>query len=257
MATEINTHGDMLRHAAVQAGTACFLTLLMTPIFLAVQFGLDPTQLMTVGSAFSSALLTGGAVSAILAAILSYRSTILMRDLTMARKELFRLSRTDQLTGLLNRRGFDELAEAAILGSRQAGVLMCDIDNFKGVNDRFGHDFGDHVLVAIATVFRSFSEEEFGIVSRHGGEEFVLLLTGPAAQRIEFEAELLRRRCEIKVMNKGIPVPITVSIGFASSVEMDDFHQLMRAADDALFRAKRNGRNCAVGAQLQNCNKAA
>lgn len=257
MASDINNQADVLRHTVIRVGIACFLSLLITPFILAVQFGVEPASLVTVASVFKCGLVTAVLVSAVLTSGLTYRSAILMRDLTIARKELFRLSRTDKLTGLLNRRGFDELAKVALRSKGNAGVLMCDIDNFKGVNDRFGHDFGDHVLVIVANIFRSFAEEELAVVARHGGEEFVLLLTATAARSIQLEAERLRRRCEIQVLSGGIPVSITVSIGFASSVEIDDVHQLMQTADEALFRAKRNGRNCVAGARLRDRTKAA
>ncbi len=75
------------------------------------------------------------------------------------RSELSRISQTDQLTGLLNRRGFDDAAMPALRSARQAGapavVFMCDIDHFKSINDRFGHEFGDKALIAVAAVLRA------------------------------------------------------------------------------------------------------
>jgi PleD family two-component response regulator len=90
---------------------------------------------------------TGVIISALLAGGLSYRSALVMQELTLTRAELLRISRTDQLTGLLNRRGFDEAAIPALRKAQDASlptvVLMCDVDRFKAINDRFGHEFGD------------------------------------------------------------------------------------------------------------------
>src|SRR6202008_2834325 len=103
--------------------------------------------------------------------MLSYRSARLMQQLTEMRSEMSRISQTDQLTGILNRRGFDDAAMPALGSARHAGlpavVFMCDIDHFKSINDRFGHEFGDKALIEIAAVLRDFSQAHGGLVSRH------------------------------------------------------------------------------------------
>jgi diguanylate cyclase (GGDEF)-like protein len=93
------------------------------------------------------------------------------------------MSRTDQLTGLLNRRGYLEAATGVLAKAKAAKssavALMCDIDRFKAINDQFGHDFGDKVLIEIGETIRAFGDEHGTLVARHGGEEFV----APACQR--------------------------------------------------------------------------
>ena len=126
-----------------------------------MQFGTDPNATVRAGFVTNSVIMIGIVVSALLTAGLSYRSALVMRELALARAELLRISCTDQLTGLLNRRGFDEAAISALTKAHEANltttVLMCDIDRFKTINDRFGHEFGDKVLIAIGDVLRSFA----------------------------------------------------------------------------------------------------
>jgi GGDEF domain-containing protein len=146
-----------------------------------MQFGTDPEATVGAGFVTKSGIMIGIIVSAVLSGGLSYRSALVMREFALARAELLRISCTDQLTGLLNRRGFDEAAMSALIRAREANlpttVLMCDIDRFKGINDQFGHEFGDKVIVAIAEVLRGFAERRQILVARHGGEEFAALMT--------------------------------------------------------------------------------
>ena len=124
-----------------------------------MQLGTDLDASVGVGDVIFSTICAAVAISAVLAGGLSFRSALLMRDLTLARSELARISHTDQLTGLLNRRGFDASrrirpCKSAFAADLPAVVFMCDVDRFKSINDRFGHEFGDKVLVEIADVLR-------------------------------------------------------------------------------------------------------
>ena len=138
-------------------------------------------------------------VSASLSGAMSYRSALLLRQLTLTRAELVRMSRTDPLTGLLNRRGFDDAAAAMLAQAQRADrevvALMCDIDRFKSINDRFGHDFGDRVLVRIGGILRDFAAANDMLIARHGGEEFAALMVGVSADHAIRYAEALRRLC--------------------------------------------------------------
>jgi predicted signal transduction protein with EAL and GGDEF domain len=132
-------------------------------------------------------LIFGSIISALVAGVLTYRSALLMKDLNSARAELLRLSHTDQLTGLLNRRGYDQAAQRALASAIESNVpavaLMCDIDRFKAINDEFGHEFGDKVLVEISEAIRSFGEHHAMLVGRHGGEEFAALMIGVTVEQ--------------------------------------------------------------------------
>jgi diguanylate cyclase (GGDEF)-like protein len=248
MTIQITTHGDALRHTAGRIIVAVFLTVALTVTMILAQFGADTEATVRIGLMMTSGIATGVIISALLAGGLTYRSALVMRELTLTRAELLRISRTDQLTGLLNRRGFDEAAIPALRKALDANlppvVLMCDIDRFKAINDRFGHEFGDKVLVQIADVLRSFANENRMLVARHGGEEFTILMMGITSEQAAQYAEDIRRACAVKeVTSDGISVRVTISVGLTVSRNETDLSKIMRIADQALYIAKRRGRN--------------
>jgi diguanylate cyclase (GGDEF)-like protein len=159
------------------------------------------------------------------------------------------------LTGLLNRRGFDQAAESALTTARDANlpttVLMCDIDRFKAINDQFGHEFGDKVLIAISEVLRSFAGQGRMLVARHGGEEFAIQMTGVSKERAAQYAEELRQACAAKeISNEENSACVTISIGLAECHGETDLAKVMRMADQALYAAKHRGRNRVVRADV-------
>ena len=148
-----------------------------------------------------------------------------------------RLANTDPLTGLLNRRAFLDLA----IGRRaRQRLMLIDIDHFKAVNDRLGHDGGDEVLRAVANAIQS-CRPSGSLAVRLGGEEFALLIPQSAVDECPAEMVLEAvRRCP---MRKGAGV--TVSLGYADGVigDEEDWKRLYRLADAALYRAKSDGRD--------------
>ncbi len=164
-------------------------------------------------------------------------------------EEATRRARTDALTGLANRRAFDEaltraVAEADRFG-HNVGLVVCDVDNFKRVNDLYGHEVGDHVLRSIATSL-SAGVRGVDLVARYGGEELVMLL-GKADVAMAWEvAERMRAAIEGKSIGVGEHlVHVTASFGVASYPETARLgDELFPAADKALYAAKREGRNC-------------
>ena len=152
----------------------------------------------------------------------------------------------DDLTGLLNRRGFvsaaRKLIERSEKKSEPVSVLVFDLDRFKSVNDRFGHSVGDETLRLFAAVVGT-SMRASDIVGRLGGEEFVAIL--PASSDIAvIAAQRVRRSFEtLGAVVNGQPVGATVSIGAASGEPGADVMALIEAADKALYEAKKNGRN--------------
>ena len=248
MAFHITTHGDALRHTAGRVAVAVALTVLMTAFTVLLHHGSDFDATVRVGDVIVSSLIAGAAISALLAAILTYRSSLLMRDLTLARSELARISHTDQLTGLLNRRGFDAAAALALRSAfaenLPAVVFMCDVDRFKAINDRFGHEFGDTVLAEIADVLRSFAGKDGAIVGRHGGEEFAALMIGITRDQAAQYAEDIRVACAArKISVDGNSAQVTISIGFTVARDEVELSKIMRVADRALYLAKHGGRN--------------
>jgi diguanylate cyclase (GGDEF)-like protein len=162
--------------------------------------------------------------------------------------DLKTLAAVDGLTGLYNRRHFELLARAEWIRFqryfRPLSVLIIDVDHFKTVNDRFGHDEGDKVLKLIAIVCGS-AKRESDAVARIGGEEFALLLpeTNEAAALIIAERLLAQvRECVYPIGDENIG--LTVSIGVASATpSMSGIETLIKRADDALYEAKRSGRD--------------
>lgn len=156
---------------------------------------------------------------------------------------------TDGLTELPNRRGFQqaldtELVRAARLNDT-VGLIFADLDDFKQVNDRHGHLAGDDVLRTFADVFRE-TVREIDVAARHGGEEFAVVLPRTDLAGAELVAERLRAAMEDRTVpgHKGIPFTVTASFGVASYPEAESEGALLAAADEALYAAKRAGKNC-------------
>jgi diguanylate cyclase (GGDEF)-like protein len=253
---EIVTHGDVLRHTAIRMAVAVCSTVVLTLLMIGIAFGTNPAANIRLDNVASYGVTIGAFIAALLAGVLTYRSGLLMRALTLARAELLLVSRTDQLTGLLNRRGYNEAALKALAKASEAKVpvaaLMCDIDRFKAINDEFGHEFGDKVLIEIGEAIRSFGEENGLVVARHGGEEFAALMIGVTTEQAQQHANTLRRICAATkiVRTKASSARVTVSIGLASARENTDLPEIMRTADQALYVAKHGGRNRVVRADV-------
>jgi diguanylate cyclase (GGDEF)-like protein len=167
--------------------------------------------------------------------------------------ELERQAKTDVLTGISNRRHFFEMAERELMRSRRSGkplaLLMIDIDHFKMVNDKYGHLAGDEVLKSLCITSQGMIRN-IDIVARIGGEEFAIILpeTNPGQARVV--AERLKDKLSETYIEfpNGDKTDFTVSIGIASNLEGDlDVESVMKRADAALYRAKRQGRNKVCG----------
>jgi diguanylate cyclase (GGDEF)-like protein len=156
-------------------------------------------------------------------------------------------ARVDELTGLLNRRGFDEHAGTELARARRReaslAVVSFDLDFFKRVNDEFGHDAGDRVLQRFADCLRA-ERRGTDVVARMGGEEFLALL--PDADLDEALAFAERVRAALRSDPGPEAIRITVSAGLAAATAPDSIEPLLKAADMALYAAKSQGRDMAV-----------
>lgn len=165
---------------------------------------------------------------------------------TVLVNRLEHLSLVDPLTGLANRRAFDEALEVELARSRRTGepmsLVMLDVDHFKRFNDTFGHLAGDRALAAVATRLTATARRE-DWACRVGGEEFAVLLPGADRRAAAEVAERLRLAVEGMRLAEG---PITISLGVASGVGVRDGEALVAEADGLLYEAKRLGRNRVV-----------
>ena len=156
----------------------------------------------------------------------------------------------DPLTGALNRRAFSLIAEKELERSRRhdksLSLLIMDLDNFKHINDRFGHDAGDALLCRFVSIAGQILHDE-DIFFRFGGEEFVALLPNTSAEQALVAAERVRvafaRSESEEISDDSRSRPVSVSIGIAELKEREDIHNLLRRADAALYTAKDLGRN--------------
>ena len=172
------------------------------------------------------------------------------QELSAALEAVTRLSREDPLTSLLNRRSFTELAERALRlaarHGRTTGLLLCDLDRFKRINDTYGHQTGDAVLLSASRALAA-AVRNTDLVGRFGGEEFVILLDETAPETVALTANRCRTAvATIDPTGSDVPVP-TISIGAAIfPQDGQTLDQLISRADTALYRAKHRGRNQVV-----------
>jgi diguanylate cyclase len=168
-------------------------------------------------------------------------------------------ARTDALTGLLNRRAFDdELGRRVSQWRRKRTpccLMMVDIDYFKVLNDRHGHPGGDRVLQALARILLD-AVREMDFVARFGGEEFAVVLPDTALDDAEIVAERLRLTVEsTPIQVEDDKILVTVSSGLAVTVEADDAASLIARADAGLYASKHAGRNCTHSQRPSGCER--
>ena len=179
------------------------------------------------------------------------RSEVTAHRLTHRNDELRQLSHLDTLTGLANRRALDTRLDELALWSKAQGqpvaVMMIDVDHFKQFNDRYGHPEGDRCLVQVARAACEQVRRKDDLIGRFGGEEFLVLLPGAELAVATRVAERIRRAVEgLEIAHAGsLGGVVTVSIGCMAGVVDDDWtiEDCLRAADGALYAAKRRGRN--------------
>ena len=210
---------------------------------LALAFYAVTLRTMTSAPPLTPWLMTAGTMIVTGSMVASLRGRV---DRLVA--QLAEAATRDPLTGLLNRRGFGDVIAAELQRARRTGrpfsVLVADIDHFKLVNDRVGHSGGDVVLRRIAELLRS-GKRQVDSAARLGGEEFVLLAPDTDADGAYVLAERLRER--VRDTFAADAQPITLSVGIATFPgDAGDAGELLRAADDALYAAKRAGRDRSV-----------
>jgi diguanylate cyclase (GGDEF)-like protein len=250
MAFDLRAHGrDELRlrwpwllALPVLLGGAAFLSRALRAV-------LSPESVLAEMATHSS-LNVGSALSYVVL-VLCLHATLLALVAARLVTGLRRLSRSDGLTGLLNRRAIEEALDAQMQRSHRSSetftLMMLDLDHFKAINDRHGHAVGDLALKHTAAILRA-ELREVDRLGRYGGEEFLFLLPGLPLAQAHGVAERLRQQLVAKPLQQGgASVTLSVSIGVAESAGADaDPRSVLRRADAALYRAKAGGRNRVV-----------
>ena len=181
---------------------------------------------------------------------LSQQVSTLNVQLKSAREE----SLTDGLTGINNRKAFDQylqkLVDESTVSKTDFSMLLLDIDNFKKVNDTYGHQIGDRMILAVVNKCRqSIRNEDF--IARYGGEEFAIILAGASHRNAVKKARLICKtigstRYSLEDVKPGETLAVTVSLGVSRYCESDTVTSVTARADKALYCAKNSGKNCVV-----------
>lgn len=235
---DVKSRGDVL--LAVFAVTAVSVVL---AVALAAWATEDLDSANRVG-----AIIRAAKISALVGLLMSYWMVDSIRRIVQLKESVERLARTDDLTGLDNRRAFlaGAVREISRAGRRRdaLALLIVDLDYFKRVNDLYGHRVGDMVLVAVAEVLSRSVPDGVGAVGRLGGEEFAILLTRHDEDAAMCAAESVRAAIEaMRVSTPAGEVVMTASIGCAPIRAGDSVNGALQNADEALYLAKRGGRN--------------
>lgn len=174
------------------------------------------------------------------------------KELEKANKKLLELSITDGLTQIFNRRFFNSAYEkewkTSIRNKNPLSIVMCDIDYFKNYNDFYGHQSGDFVLINVTKAIKNILNRPSDVVARYGGEEFIILLPNTQLNgAIEVAKRVQRAVADLSIKHEQSKAAkyITLSLGVSSMTPVikDNSESLIKEADDALYLAKKNGRN--------------
>jgi len=175
-----------------------------------------------------------------------------MQQVRLELDEYKRIANTDSLTRLANRRAFDDKLASmydTTMGLQFSALVLLDVDNFKRINDTFGHPVGDKILASVASVIRSNIRKD-GFVARSGGEEFAIILESSSQEEVQAACERIRTALEktpFRNSKSGIDYgQVTMSIGYSLASQAQNPGELYARADTALYYAKETGRNRTV-----------
>jgi diguanylate cyclase len=231
-------------------GRVYLATFAITVVCIVVAMSVDSLNFDTMNEVGRTrAMLMDIFLPLLLAAPISYFLMHKLRELAIAHEQLSLHASTDALTSVLNRGAFTALVEGYLKEVEQAeretrgALLVVDADNFKSINDSFGHDRGDEALQIIANAIRGVLRKP-DIVGRIGGEEFAILLPGSTSLTAEIVAERIRMSVNrAPFLPDGQQRPLSVSVGGAAFEKRLPFPDLFRLADQQLYAAKQDGRN--------------
>ena len=167
--------------------------------------------------------------------------TKVLKDVDKGIDMLYEIATHDEKTGLFNQKFFKSVLSLELDKARRGkklSLIMLDIDNFKKINDNYGHLAGDKILKQLANLLKE-KIRKSDIASRFGGEEFLIMLPNATKEKAKMVAERLRK----SVQSAGLKPRITISLGVSEYKKADTSNNLIKKADAALYRAKKKGRN--------------
>jgi diguanylate cyclase (GGDEF)-like protein len=185
---------------------------------------------------------------------------MLIQDITesaILTKKLEEIANTDELTGILNRRQFRNQAPQQIERTKRLGnnsyIILFDLDHFKKINDTLGHHIGDMVLRCVADRV-NITVRPYDLLGRYGGEEFIMLISDISEADVKKYTERIRLVIydePMRFVGADMPITISASFGVASVMSADSIDDVIRLADEALYKAKNKGRNRVVVAGVK------
>lgn len=176
-----------------------------------------------------------------------YISNLYFFEMNVANDKLTYCSDHDLMTGLFNRRFFEHIMQRnKTENENKYTIAIFDIDDFKKVNDTYGHQAGDEVLKAVSSIIEESYDNEY-VTVRWGGEEFVLYMPQTDEIRAYEHLTYLRKRIENNIVEfENEKIRVTVTVGMCTGTNLTDYELVIRNADDRLYYGKRNGKNCVV-----------
>jgi diguanylate cyclase (GGDEF)-like protein len=241
------TVGSM-RSITIEIVTAIFALTSLSSLLVALRVSVACTTL-TASELWQIILSFSAAPAILIGLIIAIRIRRALTRLKITHEELVSFAMIDALTGLLNRSGFDAAAAEAFEETRRLGqpvsALVCDVDAFRGLNDRYGHEAGDSALRNLAKVLEEAIGRRPAIPGRLGGDELVILLPGTDLKEAVTIAEGLCEGCEARALIQQDPAAkFTISVGVETEASgPSELGSLLRRTDAALYRAKRAGGN--------------
>jgi diguanylate cyclase (GGDEF)-like protein len=237
-----------IRSITIELVAAIFVSGFLTSLLIALRVRAACTRL-TAGELWPIILSVSAVPTMLVGLIVPFRTMGSLEQTIRAHQELACLAWIDGLTGLLNRPGFDAVAAEAFMAARRLAqpisALACDIDAFRRLNDKYGHEAGDLALRNLAQMLEEAIGRRCAILGRQDGDEFAILLPGIDLREAVMIAECLHEICEARALVQQDPAQkFTISVGVATEASgASELGGLLRRADAALHQAKRAGGN--------------
>lgn len=243
---------DIYKKKEINTSVYAGVLLIATVIAYLISVNFEPSQPLLKGQLMTFSILnifmSFAAITEFLI-FLQWDVTHNSNTLTSKNSELDEMANRDTLTKLYNRRfmnqKLDEKLNDLINEGKIFGIIMCDIDNFKRVNDTYGHDVGDDVLVMVADALKKSTRDD-DFVSRWGGEEFLIVINGNKRITIDVAERMRKLISETPVVSGKSEINITMTFGVSESIPGYNIDKLIEIADENLYKGKTNGKNRVV-----------